>query len=116
MIQSTTSSLGLITFAELNSRIKQFGAKSICTVYDSLEIECPIDRAAEVINLCYQVLDEWPVETFDFLELPIGCEGDVGISWGETKVVHPGTTQADVLAILEKVKAESIKEFGSLIL
>lgn len=32
IIQSTTSSVGLITFAELNERIKPFGAKSICTV------------------------------------------------------------------------------------
>jgi len=32
LIQSTTSSVGLITFAELNARIKPFGARSICTV------------------------------------------------------------------------------------
>ncbi len=111
IIQSTTSSLGLITFAELNNRIKPYGAESTCTVYDSLEIECPIDRAAEVIAVCYDTLDNWPLETFDWLELPIGCEGDVGISWGETKVVHPGVTQADILEILKKVRIESEKTF-----
>ena len=116
LIQSTTSSVGLITFAELNERIKPFGAISTCTVYDSLEIECPIQNAAQVINLCYDVLDNWPVETFDFLELPIGCEGDVGISWGETEVVHPGTTTEDVLAIVERCKASSVKTFGELLL
>lgn len=116
LIQSTTSSVGLITFAELNERIKKLGARSTCTVYDSLEIECPIDKAAEVINLCYKTLDEWPVETFDFLELPIGCEGDVGISWGETKVVHPGVTQDEVNAIIEKIKAKSLESFGELML
>lgn len=115
LIQSTTSSVGLATFTELNNRIKPFGAKSICTVYDSLEIECPLDKAAEVIAVCYDTLDNWPVENFDFLELPIGCEGDVGISWGETKVVHPGVTQSEVLTILEKVKAESTKTFGELL-
>lgn len=69
-----------------------------------------------MINLCYETLDKWPVENFDFLELPIGCEGDVGISWGETKVVHPGTTADDVSRILEKVKQESLTTFGRLIL
>lgn len=91
--------------------MKVFGLR-----YDSLEIECPLDKAAEVIAICYDTLDNWPVETFDFLELPIGCEGDVGISWGETKVVHPGTTQAEVLAIIEKCKTESIQTFGSMLL
>lgn len=115
-IQSTTSSIGLITFAELNERIKKFNAKSTCTVYDSLEICCPIEHAHEVINLCYETLDKWPVETFDFLELPIGCEGDVGISWGETKIVHPGTTAEDVADIIKRVKEESLTTFGKLIL
>lgn len=115
-IQSTTSSIGLITFAELNERIKKYGAKSTCTVYDSLELCCPVEHAHTVINLCYETLDKWPVENFDFLELPIGCEGDVGISWGETKVVHPGTTADDVANILQKVKEESLTTFGKLIL
>lgn len=116
IIQSTTSTIGLVTFAELNNRIKQFGASSTCTVFDSIEIKCPVDRAAEVINLAYETLDKYPMEAFDFLQLPIGCEGDVGISWGETKVVHPGVTQAEVLAILEKVKLESMASFGGILL
>jgi DNA polymerase I-like protein with 3'-5' exonuclease and polymerase domains len=32
LIQSTTSTLGLATFTELNSRIKKYGAISTCTV------------------------------------------------------------------------------------
>ena len=111
-IQSTTSSVGLMTFTELNRRIKPLGAISTCTVYDSIEIECPIDRAAEVIAICYDTLDNWPVETFDWLELPIGCEGDVGVSWGETKIVHPGVTQVEVEALVQKTKDDSIKTFG----
>ena len=116
LIQSTTSSVGLITFAELNEQIKQYGARSTCSVYDSLEIECPLEHSAAVINLCYKVLDEWPVQTFDFLELPIGCEGDVGISWGETEVVHPGVTQDEIVAIIAKIKQKSVEMFGSLML
>lgn len=114
MIQSTTSSVGLITFAELARQLKPYGVKCTCTVYDSLEMEVPVGVAAEVANLCYKVLNEWPVETFDFLELPIGCEGDVGISWGETEVVHPGVTQTEVEALLAGIRTESRKTFHSI--
>lgn len=113
LIQSTTSTIGLATFAELNNRIKPLGAKSICTVYDSLELSCPINKAAEVINLAYDTLDNYPLEAFKFLELPIGCEGDMGISWGETEVVHPGVTQMELFPLIEKIKTKSIASFGS---
>jgi DNA polymerase-1 len=115
LIQSTTSTIGLVTFAELSNRIKKFGARATCTVFDSIEIECPVDRAAEVINLAYETLDNYPLEAFDFLELPIGCEGDIGISWGETEVVHPGCTQSELLTVLEEIKTESITSFGGYI-
>ena len=113
MIQSTTSSIGLATFAELNERIKPLGAKSTCSVFDSVEIECPLSKAAEVINLTYRTLNEYPLEAFDFMELPIGVEADIGISWGETEVVHPGVTQPEIEAIIEKLKTKSIASFGS---
>lgn len=113
IIQGTTSTVGLVTFAELNRRIKPLGAKSTCSVYDSLEIECPLEKAAEVINIAYDTLDNYPLEAFKFLELPIGCEGDIGISWGETSVVHPGVTQAQIETELAKLKAKSIATFGS---
>lgn len=115
LIQSATSSIGLATFAELNNRIKKLGAKSICTVYDSIEIECPIEKAAEVINLAYHTLNTYPQEAFPFLELPIGCEGDVGISWGETEVVHEGVTQLEIEQALIGLRASSEKTFGSFI-
>ncbi len=112
LIQSATSTIGLVAFTELNERIKKLNGISTCTVYDSLEIECPVEKAAEVIQLCYHTLNTYPQERFPFLELPIGCEGDVGISWGETKVVHEDVTQAQVHAILDKVKLESRQYFG----
>lgn len=112
IIQSTTSTIGLVTFAELNERIKPYGAKSTCTVYDSIEIECPIERAAEVINLAYDTLNNYPLEQFPFLELPIGCEGDVGISWGETEVVHEGISQSEIPGIITGLSEKSIKTFG----
>lgn len=113
IIQSTTSTIGLVTFAELNERIKPLGAKSTCTVYDSLEIECPIDKAAQVINIAYDTLNNYPLETFKFLELPIGCEGDVGISWGETEVVHQGVSQEEILEIIPALKNKSIQTLGT---
>lgn len=112
IIQSTTSTLGLATFTELNRLIKPLGARSTCTVYDSIEIECPIERVAEVVNLAYHVLNTYPQEQFDFMELPIGCEGDIGISWGETRVVHEGLKQEEVNGILGELKQESIASFG----
>lgn len=112
LIQSTTSSVGLITFAEMNRQTKPLGADATCTVYDSIELEVPIDRVAEVVNIGYQVLNDWPLQTFDFLELPIGCDGEIGISWGELHGVKPGITQAEVLAIINKLKAESLVKFG----
>jgi hypothetical protein len=57
-------------------------------------------------------MDEYPMKAFPWLELPIGCEGDVGISWGETKVVHPGVTQEEVVAIINKIKEKSKESFG----
>lgn len=114
-IQSATSSIGLATFTELNRRIKPFGAKSTCCVYDSQEISCPIEHAAEVINIAYDTFNTYPQQAFPFMQLPIGAEADCGISWGETKIVHPGVTQAEVLAIIEKVKLESIAMFGTLL-
>lgn len=111
IIQSTTSSIGLATFAELNRRIKPFGAKSVCTVYDSIEIECPIQHAAEVLQIGFDTLNNYPVETFDFLELPIGCEGDIGISWGETKEIKEGVTQLELFGIIENLRVDNAKTF-----
>lgn len=101
-IQSPTSTLGLIVFAAMNEALKPIGAKSICTVYDSIEIECPVERAAECIELAYYYMDDWPLEQFKWLILPIGCEGDIGYNWGETKVVHRGVTQPEIETILTR--------------
>lgn len=112
LIQSTTSSVGLITFAELNARLKPLGVDATCTVYDSIEMEVPLDKVAEVINIGYDVLNNWPVENFDFLELPIGCDGEIGISWGELRGVHQGVTQEEVVKILNGIKEKSLAKFG----
>ena len=106
-IQSATSTLGLVTFAHLNEAVKKIDprCKSICTVYDSVEFEVPIERAAEVINTAFYYMNEWPVEKFDWLDLPIGVEGEIGFNWGQVKEVKPGITQQAVNDMLFKMKA-----------
>jgi DNA polymerase-1 len=113
IIQGTTSTIGLVTFAEANSRIKQFGGIGTGTVYDSFEIECPIEHAASVANVVMDTLNTYPQEAFPFIGLPIGMEAELGCSWAETKVIHPGVTQAECEAVFAQCKTESIRSFGS---
>jgi hypothetical protein len=61
-------------------------------------------------------MNEFPSQAFPWLEVPIGCEGDIGISWGESEVVNPGVTQSEVLAIIEKIKEESKASFGGILI
>ena len=104
-IQGPTSSLGLACFAAGNQAIKQYGARSLATVYDSWELECPIGRAAEVLETCFYYMDEWPIQQFDWLGLHIGVEAEIsGKSWGQAQVIHRGATQADIEAFLEAEK------------
>ena len=100
MIQSTASTLGLDSFASLNEAIKFTGARSLCTVYDSIEISSPIEHAAEVIELGFKYMDDVPVQKYDWLDYPIGCDAEIGISWGNLKEVHRGVTQDEINAII----------------
>lgn len=102
MVQSTSSTLGLVVFTALNNAIKKFEAKCICTVYDSIEIECPIEHAAEVLEIAFYYMEDYPVEIFDWLDLPIGVEAEIGPNWGELTVVHRGSSQEDLLAIINE--------------
>lgn len=106
-IQSATSTLGLVTFAHLDQAVQKIDprCKSICTVYDSVEFEVPIERAAEVINTAFYYMNEWPVEKFDWLDLPIGVEGEIGFNWGQVQQVHPGVTQEAINEMLFKKEA-----------
>lgn len=99
-IQGPASTLGLVAFSKFNKEIKKLGGKSICTVYDSCELEVPIERLAEAIEIGYQCLDDYPVEAFDWLDFKIGCDAEVGYNWGELASVHRGVTQEQVLKLL----------------
>lgn len=106
LVQSTTSTLGLIVFAHLNKALKKLGGKAICTVYDSAEFEIPIEKAAEAVELCFYYLNDFPQEIFEWLTLPVGCEGEIGVSWGECEVIHRGVSQAECEEIINKMKAK----------
>lgn len=109
LIQSTASTLGLMAFAKLNREIKKIGGKVICTVYDSIELEIPISRAAEAIEIAFKCMDDWPVEEFDFLEHPIGTDGEIGFDWGNIKHVKRGVTQGEVIDLLRIINPERLE-------
>ncbi len=95
-IQNTASSIGLFCFSALNEEIKKFGGRSICTVYDSIELEIPIEHAAKAINLAYYYMNEYPQKCFNWLDFPIGADGEIGYNWGELHSVKPGVTQEEI--------------------
>jgi hypothetical protein len=94
-VQSTSSTFGMMCFAELNKRIKPLGARSICSVYDSIELEVPLHVAAEVLELAFIHLNDNPVRIFDWLDLPVGVDAEIGTSWNCIKIER-GTTQKEI--------------------
>lgn len=101
LVQGSCSDLGLVSFAHLNTEIKALGGMSTACVYDSTELDVPLKKAAEAIELTFKYLQEFPVEFFDWLDLPIGCEVEVSMSsWGECETIHRGITQAELEAVL----------------
>lgn len=101
LVQGTCSDMGLITFAHLNTEIKQLGGMSTACVYDSTELDVPLAKAAEAIELTFHYMDEFPVQYFDWLDLPVGCEVEISMSsWGECDTIHRGITQQEVEALL----------------
>lgn len=99
-IQSVTAIAALLSFAELNKAVNRIGGKTICTVHDSIEIEVERAKAAQVANEVFRCLNDWPVDAFDFLDLPIGCDVEIGNNWGEVRKLKRGCTQEDVEATL----------------
>lgn len=106
MIQSTASTLGLVVFSEFNKRIKKLGGMAICTVYDSIELEVPIDKIAEAVNLGFYLMDDWPQEQFPWLTFPIGSDCELGLNWGQLKKAHRGVTQRQCLELIRESKRE----------
>ena len=89
-------------FAALNQAIKPLGAKSTCTVYDSIELEVPLAVAAEVLELAFLYLNDKPVEEFEWLDLPVGVDAEIGLNWGDAGHINRGTTQVQIEEMYEK--------------
>lgn len=112
-IQSTASTLGLMAFTKLNEEIKKLGGRAVCTVYDSVELEVPFPKIAEAIETAFYCMDDWPVEVYDWLDLPIGTDGELGFRWGTVKHIHRGITQQeceDLLSVLEPERFAKTKQ------
>ena len=99
-VQSTSSTFGLICFTEYNRKVKELGGWCTCSVFDSLEVQIPIPRAAEAIELGFKILDDDPVSMFPWLTLPVGVDAEIGINWGEAKHVPRGITQEEIERML----------------
>jgi len=105
-IQSPTSTLGLVTFAELNIKgMKPLMGKALSTVYDSCEWTVPLARAAEAVEAGFKYMNDWPMEFFPWMDVPIGVECELGTSWGNAEVVHRGITQAEIVGIIQSLKS-----------
>lgn len=105
-IQGPASTLGLIVFAQMNEELKKIGGRAICTVYDSIEIEVPMNRMAEAIELGFYMMDDWPVANFDWLDFKIGADAEIGWDWGNVHGVKRGITQEKCEEILAAANEE----------
>lgn len=106
-VQSTASTTGLYAFSKLNEAIKPIGGRSICTVYDSVELEVPFKKTAEIIEATFYTMEDRLVEDFDWLDLPIAIDCEIGPNWGQQVKVHRGITQAEVEKLmLEKYQID----------
>jgi DNA polymerase-1 len=102
-IQGPASTLGLMAFSKMNDAIKKIGGKTICTVYDSVELQVPIDRVAEAIEIGFYCMDDWPQEAFSWLDFPIGADAEIGFSWGKIRKIHRGVSQEKVNSMLREL-------------
>lgn len=102
-VQGTSSSFGLWAFTQFNTAIKPIGGKSLCTVYDSIEIEVPLNRAAEALELGFIHLNDAPVQQFDWLDLPVGVDAEIGTTWGNAKHIARGSTQEQIVELIRSL-------------
>lgn len=106
-VQSTASTTGLYAFTVLNDTVKPLGAKSLCTVFDSWECSVPYAKAAEVVEATFYTMEDRLVEEFEWLDLPIAVDVELGKNWGQMVAIHRGTTQKQIEALmLEKFQID----------
>ncbi len=103
-IQGPASTFGLICFAMLNRELRKRDlGRCVLTVYDSVEFEVKQGCEAEAIELAYYYLDDWPLETFDWLPFKVGCDGELGPTFGTLAEVHRGISQEECEEVLQSM-------------
>ena len=83
-------------FAALNKAVRHLGVKAVCTVYDSIELEVPIEHAAEVLELGFKHMNDMPIEVYPWLGLEVGADAEIGLNWGDAIHIARGTTQEEI--------------------
>ncbi len=106
-VQNAASSFGLYCFSQLHEAIKPLDGKGLCTVYDSYEFQIPTEYAAQAVDLTYLHLEDLPVEHFDWLDLPVTIDVEVGHNWGHMKKVKRGSTQEQIMALVAELEDET---------
>ena len=72
-----------------NLRKNNLSSLMVCTVHDSVLIDCPEKEVDKVVELCYQTFEEFPsfwkkVFNSDF-NVPLKVEVQTGPNWGDMK-------------------------------
>lgn len=105
-IQGPASTFGLICFANLDRALRERGiGRAVLTVYDSVEFEILRGHEAEANELAFYYLDDWPVEHFDWLNFKVGCDGEIGPTFGSLSETKRGMTQEEIEVKLAKAEA-----------
>lgn len=104
IIQSATSCVGAVVFAQINREIKAIGGVCTATIHDALSSEVPIDKAQQAVEIFQYYMNEWPQTHWDWLGLSIGSECDVGLDWKRYETIKPGIKQAEIEALLDKLR------------
>jgi DNA polymerase I-like protein with 3'-5' exonuclease and polymerase domains len=100
IIQSTTSIIGCIMFAQINREIKKLGGVCTATIHDALSSEVPIEHAAKAIDIFFYYMRDWPKSEWGWLGLDMDCEVEIGYNWKTLEGVKQGTTQEEAMQIL----------------
>jgi DNA polymerase I-like protein with 3'-5' exonuclease and polymerase domains len=100
IIQSTTSVIGCVMFAQINREIKKLGGVCTATIHDALSSEVPIEHASKAIEVFFYYMRDWPKSEWSWLGLDMDCEVEIGYNWKALEGVTRGTTQADAMGIL----------------
>lgn len=103
-IQSGAGDMTLMSLVLINRIMKQegFRSKAILTVHDSIVFDCHVDEVLEVAKLAKTIMETIPELSdevlpglkWDWLDVPIVAECDVGRNWGQMVEFEPAEVEA----------------------